>query len=100
MTYTALVLIALAAVAAFDLLALRTRLLLTKTFWLSYAIILCFQLLVNGILTGRHIVRYSPADITGLRLAYAPVEDIGFGFAMTLLTLAMWARLRGIGRRR
>lgn len=98
MTYTALVVVALVAVTALDLLVLKTRLLTTKTFWLSYAIILCFQLLVNGILTERRIVRYSAADISGLRIAYAPVEDIGFGFAMTLLTLALWTRLRSASR--
>ena len=68
-----------------------------KAFWASYAILFGFQLLVNGVLTGLRIVRYDPDAILGLRLAYAPVEDLGFGFALILLTLSCWVAL---GRRR
>jgi len=96
MSYTALASIGIIAAVLVDLTVLRTRLVLTKTFWLSYAIIVAFQLLVNGVPTGLSIVRYNPATILGVRLAYAPIEDIAFGFAMTVLTLAWWVWL---GRR-
>jgi lycopene cyclase domain-containing protein len=96
MTYTALVAGALVGAAACDLALLRTRLLCRKAFWVSYAIMFGFQLLVNGVLTGLRIVQYDPDTILGLRLAYAPVEDLGFGFALILLTLACWVAL---GRR-
>ena len=76
-----------------DLLLLRTALLRTKLFWVSYGIVLFFQLIVNGVLTGLGIVQYDPRVIAGLRLAYAPVEDIGFGFALVCLTLSLWVRL-------
>ena len=72
---------------------LRTWLLVSKAFWQAYAILLFFQLLVNGALTGLNVVRYNPRDILGPRIAYAPVEDLAFGFALILLTLAPWARL-------
>lgn len=75
---------------AVDLLLLRTRLLRRKPFWVSYAIILCFQLIVNGVLTGRNIVRYDSGAVLGLRIAYAPVEDLMFGFSLVLQTLAWW----------
>ena len=54
----------------------------------------------NGILTGRHIVIYDPAVILGLRIVYAPVEDLLFGFALVLLTLSLWVWLgrRGVDR--
>ncbi len=78
-----------------DILVLRTRLLTTKLFWASYAIILFFQFIVNGILTGLDVVRYEPDVITGLRIFYAPVEDIGFGFGLVGLTLAVWVKLIG-----
>ena len=58
-----------------------------------------FQLLFNGVLTGLRIVRYDPSTILGLAVAYAPVEDLGFGFALILLTLASWvawAAARGL----
>lgn len=96
MTYTELVLVALAAAVVCDGLLLRTRLLRRRAFWTAYAILFCFQLLVNGVLTGLRIVRYEPSTIIGIRLAYAPIEDLGFGFALILLTLSCWVAL---GRR-
>ena len=80
-----------------DLVVLRTRLLTRRIFWVTYAIILFFQLVVNGVLTGVRIVRYDPDAILGRRVAWAPVEDIMFGFALVTLTLSMWVWL---GRRR
>lgn len=79
-----------------DLWLLRTRLLTSKLFWASWAIVVFFQLIVNGILTGLNIVQYDPRVILGVRLAYAPIEDLGFGFALITLTLCGWVRL---GRR-
>ena len=78
------------------LLVLRTGLLRTKAFWATEAIVVFFQLIVNGVLTGFGIVQYDPRVIIGLRLAYAPIEDLGFGFALVTLTLCLWVRL---GRR-
>jgi lycopene cyclase domain-containing protein len=90
MTYTvAAVLGALAAVGV-DLFVLRTRLLARGVFWATYPIIVGFQLLSNGILTGRGIVRYDPDAIIGLRIVYAPVEDLVFGFALVLTALSAW----------
>jgi lycopene cyclase domain-containing protein len=89
-TYTELALIALGAVVFIDLGLTRTRLLRRRAFWVSYAIVLGFQLVVNGVLTGLPIVRYRSSDIVGLRIAYAPVEDLLFGFCLVLLTLSLW----------
>jgi lycopene cyclase domain-containing protein len=90
-SYSALAVAAVVAVLAVDLAVLRTRMVTRPVFWLSYAIVLAFQLLLNGVLTGRGVVRYNAADIWGPRIAYAPVEDLLFGFAMVTLTLASWA---------
>ncbi|WP_375475046.1 lycopene cyclase domain-containing protein [uncultured Jatrophihabitans sp.] len=90
MTYTLAALLAVAAVAALDLAVLRTRLLGRRAFWTAYGIVLFFQLVVNGLLTGLRIVRYDPAEIVGLRIVYAPVEDLLFGFALVLATLSLW----------
>ena len=90
MTYTAAALTGVAAALVVDLFVLRTALVRRAVFWATYPIIIVFQLLSNGILTGRDIVRYDPAAIIGWRLAYAPVEDLFFGFAMVLLTLSAW----------
>jgi lycopene cyclase domain-containing protein len=99
-TYTVAALLGVAGALAVDLLGLRTRLVTRAVFWATYPIIIVFQLLSNGILTGRHIVIYDPAAIIGWRIAYAPVEDLLFGFAMVLLTLSIWVWLgrRGVQR--
>ncbi len=91
MTYTWLALIAVAFAVSLDLLILRTRLVRRRVFWVAYLIILVFQLITNGVLTYRNVVRYNPAAILGLRIAGAPVEDLAFGFSLVLQTLAWWA---------
>lgn len=93
MTYTVAVLLGVAGALLLDLVVLGTRLVLGKVFWLAYLIVLAAQLISNGVLTGRGIVRYDPHTIIGLRIAYAPVEDLGFGFALVLTVLALWVRL-------
>lgn len=90
MSYTIASLLGLAVAVAVDLLLLRTRLLAGPVFWLTYPIVLLFQLLSNGVLTGRRVVVYDPAAIVGLRVANAPVEDLVFGFSLVLFTLSLW----------
>lgn len=102
MSYTAAALLGVAGAVVVDLFVLRTRLLRRRVFWATYPIIVFFQLISNGILTGREIVRYDPDAILGLRVVYAPVEDLLFGFALVLLTLSVWrwwgSRGRGAGQ--
>jgi lycopene cyclase domain-containing protein len=95
-SYTVMALLAVLFVVVLDLLIARTILLRRKAFWTAYAIVLGFQLIVNGVLTGVPVVRYDPSTIIGLRVVYAPVEDLLFGFAMVVLTLTTWVWL---GRR-
>ena len=90
MSYTALALVAVAGAVALDLLVLRTRVLARRAFWTSYAIVVLFQLLTNGWLTGRDIVTYADSAILGPRLVFAPVEDLLFGFSLVVQTLAWW----------
>ncbi|MBB5869417.1 lycopene cyclase domain-containing protein [Allocatelliglobosispora scoriae] len=97
MTYTVAACVGVALAVGVDLLVLRTRLLLGVVFWATYPIILGFQLLSNGILTGRGVVRYDPGTIIGWRIIHAPVEDLLFGFAMVLVTLSLWTWHRAPG---
>lgn len=90
MSYTALTVVGVALSVVLDLVVLRTGLLRRRAFWTAYAIIVGFQLVTNGWLTGRGIVSYAPSTILGWRIAYAPVEDLLFGFAMVLQVLAWW----------
>lgn len=96
MTYTTLAILGVLAVLVVDLAVLRTRLVTRRVFWAAYAIVLFFQLLTNGVLTGLRLVTYDPDAILGPRLGFAPVEDLLFGFAMVTLTLSTWVWL---GRR-
>ena len=100
MSYTTAALLAVLASAALDQL-LRTRILFHKEFWLAYTIVLVFQLVTNGILTGQGIVSYAAHAVVGTgsrtppflgqgRVAYAPVEDLLFGFALVVQTLSWW----------
>jgi lycopene cyclase domain-containing protein len=98
MTYTGLAVIGIAVAIALDLLLLRTNLLLHKAFWVSYAIVVFFQLVSNGVLTGLPIVRYDAGSIIGARLVYAPVEDLLFGFAMVVVTLSVWVAVGRLQR--
>ena len=90
MTYTALAALDVAFALVLDLLLLRTRLLTRRLFWTAYGIVLFFQLLTNGWLTGRDIVVYRADDILGPRLVFAPIEDLLFGFSMVLQAQAWW----------
>lgn len=99
MTYTQAALLAVLLTVLLDLLVLRTRVLTRQAFWTAYAIVLFFQLVTNGILTGRRVVTYDGDVIVGDevpqllgdgRIVYAPVEDLLFGFALVVQTLAWW----------
>jgi lycopene cyclase domain-containing protein len=114
MTYTGLGVAAAILMSAADLWLLRTRLLRRRAFWTAYAIILFFQLLTNGMFTGFGIVRYDGDAVIGStspvegappflgdgRIAFAPVEDLLFGFALVLMSLSLWVfwGRRGIDR--
>ena len=104
MSYTAAAVVGVVVTVLLDLVVLRTRLLLRRAFWVAYAIVVFFQLITNGILTGRGIVFYDGDAITGStssagetpallgdgRIVFAPLEDLLFGFALVVQTLAWW----------
>lgn len=104
MTYTQLGIVAVVVMVVVDLWILRTRLVTRRIFWVSYAIIVFFQLITNGMFTGFGIVKYDDAAIIGSsspvegpppfigdgRLVFAPVEDLLFGFAIVLMSLSLW----------
>lgn len=104
MTYTQLSAVAVILALSIDLAVLRTGLVKRKVFWVSYAIILTFQFITNGLFTGLQIVKYRDFAILGSdsplnapppfigdgRLFFAPVEDLGFGFSLVLLSMSLW----------
>jgi len=98
-TYTVMAVLGVAGAALVDQAVWRTNLLRRKAFWTAYALMLFFQLVVNGVLTGLPVVRYDRQAITGVRIVNAPVEDLLFGFAVIVLTLSTWVWLGRRGAR-
>lgn len=90
LSYTQITVYALIITIFFDMFITKNSLLSTLRFWLSYSIILPFQLLTNWWLTSREIVIYNSDSIMGLRIAGAPFEDLIFGFAMILAVMSVW----------
>ena len=114
MTYTELSIIGVLIVIVLDLLVFKTNILRRRVFWVSYSIVIFFQLVTNGILTGFGIVEYDggaiigsstpkdspPAFIGDGRLIFAPMEDLLFGFCLVVLTLIIWVWLGRVGIQR
>jgi len=88
--YTAASALGIVLAVLLELLVLRTGLFRDPRYWVALAIVAAFQLLVNGVLTCPPIVSYDPAEILGPRIVCAPIEDLGFGFAMVTTTIALW----------
>ena len=100
MIYSDVALSAVCLAVVLDLFVLKSRMMTRGIFWLTYLLILPFQLLTNWWLTSRNIVMYSPDAIFGLRIASAPAEDLLFGFALILGVMGIWEYLgrRGVSR--
>jgi lycopene cyclase domain-containing protein len=92
-SYTLLAAVVLIVVFVFGIAVLKTELFSSKKFWISYGIVVFFQLLSNGYLTSQEIVTYNPEVISGTRIVYAPIEDLFFGFALVTLTMFIWEKL-------
>ncbi|MFD2420754.1 lycopene cyclase domain-containing protein [Amycolatopsis pigmentata] len=100
--YTIAALAVPAAVVLLELALLRTGLFARGRYWAALAIVLAFQVPVDGWLTksAAPIVSYSASATSGLRAPWnIPVEDFGFGFALVTLTLLLWEffRERAVG---
>jgi len=91
--YTIASLLAVVAVVVVELAWLRTGIFATATFWISYAIVVFFQCLVDGWLTklSAPIVVYGDRYYSGWRAPFdIPIEDFAFGFALVALTIMLW----------
>ena len=104
MTYTQLGILMVLGAVLIDLFVLRTRLVTRRGFWVAYVIVLFFQLITNGILTGIGAFRYADDAIVGQmpadggpppmfgegRVVFQPIEDLLMGFSLCLLAMALW----------
>jgi lycopene cyclase domain-containing protein len=74
---------------AIDLI-LKTKLILTKKFWIFWMVMAMLILIVNGYLTWRPIVTYGEEFYSGFRLFTIPLEDFLFGFSLITLNIVIW----------
>lgn len=94
--YTLLTVLACVAVVLLELLWAKTGIFTSLQYWLAMALVVFFQILVDGWLTklSNPIVLYDAAQFAGIRFPWdIPIEDFGFGFAMVTLTIIVWLRL-------
>jgi lycopene cyclase domain-containing protein len=93
--YTVTAIASVLVVLALEFAWLRTGLLREARYWITMAIVLGFQVLVDGWLTKRSapIVRYRETATSGIRVAWGiPIEDFLFGYALVTLVLLCWTR--------
>ena len=95
--YTLAAMLAVIVVCALEMRVLRTRLFRRPAYWISMAIVLGFQIPVDGWLTklSAPIVLYNEQHTTGVRFPFdIPIEDFLFGFALVTAVLLLWERRR------
>ncbi len=91
--YTVPALASVVAVVVAELAWLRTGLFRRRAYWITMAIVLAFQVPVDGWLTklSAPVVVYDPAHHLGLRFPFdIPVEDFLFGFSLVTAVLLAW----------
>ncbi|MGE2691084.1 lycopene cyclase domain-containing protein [Mycolicibacterium pulveris] len=95
--YTLPAVLAVIAVCLWEIRFLRTGLFRRPAYWLSMAIVLGFQIPVDGWLTklSAPIVIYDEQHSTGIRFPLdIPIEDFLFGWALVTAVLLLWERQR------
>jgi lycopene cyclase domain-containing protein len=95
--YTLPAVLAVIAVAAWELRILHTGLFRKSAYWIAMGIVLGFQIPVDGWLTklSAPIVIYDEKHTSGLRFPFdIPVEDFLFGWALVTAVLLLWERQR------
>ncbi|KAA3606525.1 MAG: lycopene cyclase domain-containing protein [Calditrichaeota bacterium] len=91
--YTGLVLISLSIVSIIDLTTNSKIFQQTKTYlFLSFVIL--GNLIFNGYLTSRPVVLYDEEFQLGFRIFTIPIEDFGYGFALLLLNVILFEKLK------
>lgn len=95
--YTLPAALAVLVVIGLELAVWRTGLFRRAAYWISMAIVVGFQILVDGWLTklSAPIVIYDERHTSGVRFPFdIPVEDFLFGWAMVTAVLLLWERQR------
>jgi lycopene cyclase domain-containing protein len=99
--YTLPAVIAVIVVCALEFGVLHTGLFRRSAYWISMAIVLGFQIPVDGWLTklSAPIVIYDERHTSGIRFPFdIPIEDFLFGWALVTAVLLLWERRRPCAR--
>ncbi len=91
--YTGLTLLSLALVGLIDLVS-GVRVLTHSRFLPFIALVAAFTLAFNGYLTARPLITYDAAYQLDFRITTIPVEDFGFGIALTYLSTVIFERTK------
>lgn len=100
--YTVLTVLAVVLLVVAEVAWLRTGIFRSLQYWVALAIVLAFQVPVDGWLTklSDPIVLYNPVHHSSLRVPWdIPIEDFGFGWAMVTATILSWLVLGRRGER-
>ena len=101
--YTVPAVVAVVVVVILELALWRTGLFRKGAYWLSMAIVVGFQIPVDGWLTklSAPVVIYDNTQTSGIRFPFdIPVEDFLFGFALVTAVLLLWERQPAMSRLR
>lgn len=83
-TYFGLGLPFLATVLLLDLVIFKTKVITARAFWVVLAVMVGFTLVFDQLLTGLPIIIYDEALISGLKLGFAPAEDLLYTVAAVI----------------
>ncbi|MCF7871268.1 MAG: lycopene cyclase domain-containing protein [Candidatus Omnitrophica bacterium] len=69
---------------------LKTGLFKRIEYYIYLIFIMIGELVVNGLITAKGIVKYNSRFFIGLRIGSIPLEDFFFGFSMVTATIIFW----------
>ena len=97
--YTVPAVASVAVVVGAELIVLHTGLFRRAAYWVAVAIVLAFQIPVDGWLTklSAPVVLYNRSQTTGIRFPWdIPIEDFLYGFALVTGALLLWQYQKGV----
>lgn len=69
---------------------LKTGLFRKVEYYIYLVFIMAAELIVNGLITSKGVVKYNPDFYLGFRIGTIPLEDFFFGFSMVTITIIFW----------
>jgi lycopene cyclase domain-containing protein len=67
----------------------------TKTWWITFAVLIVLTALFDSIIIWAGIVGYDTTKILGLYVGYAPIEDFFYAILAVILVPTLWNMFDG-----